>query len=490
MSKVDAASERLLAIELSRRSFWNYAKLRLPDIYKEDRPWLKDLCVRIQKFWEQKDKRFMVVNMPPRFCKSLTGQLFSEWLFGSDPTNRIITCSYNERLAGQFAKRVRNAIQTPSGQSSKLQFADVFPNITVSKGDAAADMWALDGSPVPSYLATSPGGTATGIGCTLLFADDLIKNSLEAYSDLAKETQAEWFFNTMMSRLEGDWKVIMVSTRWATDDLSGRILDSFECEHVDYCAWNETEDGEKVFLCPEILDEVSLEEKARNMNHDILMANYQQRPVDIAGRLYRDFNEYKPQEVVPAPNEYVYAVTDTADRGSNFLCAGIYIERDGIAYLLDYVLSDSPMEVTEIAVAQKFDRWNVRVAFTEANNGGRLFARNVRRLVHNKSCVFLDKIQTSNKEARIIQSSGWVQQNVWFPVGWKNMWYDLYNQVTSYNIKGKNQTDDAVDMLAYIYDMCTQQSHLVQTEYESVSAFSYSQFYNQPEEFQTSYESW
>jgi predicted phage terminase large subunit-like protein len=482
------AEKREMALELARREFYHYARIRLPMVYKPSRQFLRDLCERMQQFVEEDTERFMVVNMPPRFCKSLAGQLFSEWQFGQDQTNRIITGSYNERLAGQFSKRVRDSIDTPVGQSRKMHFGDVFPGVAISKGDAASDMWALDNAPVkPSYLATSPGGTATGMGCNLMIIDDLIKNSTEAYSPNAKAEQASWFFNTMMSRLEGDWKVIIIMTRWATDDLAGQILNAFDCVHVDYKAWSNNADGTRTFLCPEILNEESLALKAKEMNADILMANYQQEPVDIQGRLYRDFNEYKQAEVYPAPGEFVYAVTDTADKGSNFLCTYIYIERDGIAYILDYVLSDSQMEVTEILVAQKYDRWGVKVAFTEANNGGRGFARNVRRLMRNKVCIFMDKIQTANKEARIIVSSGWVQQYVWFPVGWKTLWADLYKQIMNYNIKGKNQLDDGVDTLAYVYERCTQEEPIAQTEYASDATFSYSEYYSEPEFAQVEY---
>lgn len=470
MVELDDVSKRLLRIELAKMNFYEYCKLRLPNIYTPDREFLQDLCTRMQEFVENSPKKFMVVNMPPRFCKSLTGQIFTEWQFGKNPSNRVITASYNERLAGQFAKHVRNSIQTPAGQGKSMQFADVFPGTKVSKKDAAADMWSIEGSPVPSYLATSPGGTATGMGCNIMFVDDLIKNSMEAYSDLAKDSQAEWFFNTMMSRLEDDWKVIVIMTRWATDDLAGRILESFDCVHVDYKAYEDTDEG-RVFLCPSILDEKSFDEKSKKMNNDIIMANYQQEPVDIRGRLYYEFNTYKPNELSVGSGEYVYAVTDTADKGTDSLCSIVYVERDGIAYVLDVVFSDSQMEVTEQLVADMFDKWSVKVAFTESNNGGRLFARNVRRIMKNKSCVFLDDVQTSNKIARIIESSGWVQQYVYFPEGWKNYWSKMYGEIMGYNVKGKNAHDDAVDSLAYVYMMCTRQSVITQTGYEGEQVY-------------------
>lgn len=89
--------------------------------------------------------------------------------------------------------------------------------------------------------ATSPGGTATGFGCDVLIIDDLIKNDEEAYNECLKEAHWKWFTDTMLSRLEEGGKVIIVMTRWATDDLAGRALAHFReidvpVRHVNFKA--------------------------------------------------------------------------------------------------------------------------------------------------------------------------------------------------------------------------------------------------------------
>lgn len=465
-------AERQLRIELARRDFWEYCKIRVPKVYRDSKVYLKDFCDRLQAFGEQNDKQVLVVNMAPRFAKSLTGQLYTEWQFGHNPMNQVMTGSYNEDLASLFSKTVRNAIQTVSRSKLRICFQDIFPNVKISKNDASVNMWRIEGSPVPSYLATSPGGTAVGVGARLLILDDLLKNAKEALSESHTAGLAEWVFNTMMTRLEGnDWKIIVIMQRWATADIAGQFLKDFDCEHVNYPAYTVNEDGSKTFLCPEVLDIKSWAIKAHRMAPEIEQAVYLQNPLDVQGRMYHEFNTYNPKEVYPSSGELVYAVTDTADKGKDYLATGIYLSRDGVAYMLDYVLSQSPMEITEQLVADKFDRWNVTRAFTEANNGGRGFARNVRRLMKNKQCVFSDKIQTTNKEARIINSSGWVQNYVWFPEKWEFAWRDLYEQVMSYVRYGDNVHDDAVDMLAYLYEMETTNVVVTQEPYLGSMAF-------------------
>ena len=94
-------------------------------------------------------------------------------------------------------------------------------------GDAQAHLWSLEGQN-NSYLATSPTGTATGFGCSLMIIDDIIKNSEEAYNANIKEGHWDWFTNTMLSRLEEGGKIIIIMTRWASDDLAGRAIEHFK----------------------------------------------------------------------------------------------------------------------------------------------------------------------------------------------------------------------------------------------------------------------
>ena len=100
---------RLAKIELSKRDFWEYCKFVAPDFYKEDRPFLKDLCETLQGFYES-DKKILVINMPPRHGKSRTATLLVQWLFGQDPKCKVMTGSYNETLSATFAKQVRDKI--------------------------------------------------------------------------------------------------------------------------------------------------------------------------------------------------------------------------------------------------------------------------------------------------------------------------------------------------------------------------------------------
>jgi hypothetical protein len=74
--------------ELARRVFFNYCQLKYPSHYTDDRVYLADVCHRIQAFVEQNEKRFLVINTPPRHSKSFTGTNLVEWYFGREPHPR------------------------------------------------------------------------------------------------------------------------------------------------------------------------------------------------------------------------------------------------------------------------------------------------------------------------------------------------------------------------------------------------------------------
>lgn len=436
--------------ELARRYFYDYCQLRYGKFYSDDREYLADLCNRLQGFMEQNEKRFMVVNMPPRHGKSFTAKNFTEWLFGKDPTKKVMTGSYNETLSSNFAKQVRDTIDE-QGTGTTVVFNDIFPYTKVKYGEASASVWALEGSSQKSYLATSPTGTATGFGANVILIDDIIKNAEEAYNEAVLDKHWDWFNNTMMQRTEGDdWKFIIIMTRWATNDLAGRVLEEFpDVEHITYKAVQD--DG--TMLSPSILNKTDYGIKTRNMNLDIVEANYNQLPIDVKGRLYGEFTVY---DSLPEGEHRKLNYTDTADTGRDFLCSVDYIVHDDDVYVTDVVMSDAGMEVTEPLVADMLHADGVNEAVIESNNGGRGFARNVERILlerHQDSrCVIQWKAQTSNKEARILASSAWVTRHIFMPHNWTNRWPEFHKQLSKYQRKGKNEHDDAPDVMAAIYE--------------------------------------
>lgn len=295
-----------------------------------------------------------------------------------------------------------------------------------------------------------------------MIIDDIIRNADEAYNETILQNIWEWFTNTMLSRLEAGGKLIVIATRWHSDDLSGHVMRHYEdigvpVRRIIMKALQD--DG--TMLCPEVLDRPSYDILLKTMGRDIVEANYNNQPVDMVGRLYQQwFKEYShipKDEDGNSLFEGIYSYCDTADQGNDFLCNLIYGWYDGDAYMLDVYYTDANMIDTEPETAKRLHKYHVDKAYIESNSGGRGFGRSIERILREKyhtTKPFIELFyQNKNKGARILGGATWVQEHVFFPTGWRNKWPDFFNALYKYQkeIKG-NKHDDGPDALTGIYD--------------------------------------
>ncbi len=229
----------------------------------------------------------------------------------------------------------------------------------------------------------------------------------------------------MLSRLEENGKIIIIMTRWASDDLAGRAIAHYTQQGVNvrHITMKALIDKEKhTMLCPEILSYVSYLAKTKAMGVDIASANYQQEPIDLKKAdcmiRSRPIQSCRKDSNGNSLFEGIYSYTDTADEGDDFLCSiiwGVYMRE---AYVLDVYFSKANMEITEKETARRHKEFAVNNALIESNNGGSGFARNVRRIsadeLGNYTTIFQWFHQSKNKKARIISNSSWVQNHIIF----------------------------------------------------------------------------
>lgn len=441
-------------IELAKREFFFYCNLLAPEFYKSEREYLVKFCNELQNFLTS-DERAMIINMPPRHGKSRTASLFTSWLLGRDNTKKIMTGSYNETLSTTFSKGVRNTISEAKADRYKPVFGDVFPDVAIKRGDGAMNLWSLEKG-YNNYLATSPSGTATGFGADLIIIDDLIKLAKEAHNERIKEEHWQWFTDTMLSRLEDNGKILIVMTRWASDDLAGRAIEYFEEQHIPYKHINMkalVDEETHAMLCSDVLSYEDYLFKVTAMGEDIASANYQQEPIDIKGRLYTGFKTYDKLPISDKNGksllEGIYSYTDTADEGSDYLCTitwGVYLHE---CYVLDVYYTQEGMEITEQEQAKRWKEFRVNLARVESNNGGSGFARNARRITEQDLKNYITVVkwfhQSANKRARILSNAHWIMQHVYYPSNWRHKFPEYYRAMTRYQKEDGNEHDDAPD---------------------------------------------
>lgn len=436
--------------ELARRFFWYFEQALYPDLFTDERKLLKTVADKLQWFIEDSDKHYLVLSLPPGFYKSFTGKNLAMWLMGKNSRNRVIGAANTGDLSSMFSTQVRDTILGFNYGKGGIPYSEIFPDTKIKQGFATKSKWELEGSAEPSYRATSPTSGLTGSRADYFIIDDIIKNHIDAMNARVHENNFEWYRNTLFSRADGNnYKFIFIMQRWAKADLSGRIIDFYgdDVISIDFPAIDD--DGK--LLDETIVNKEKLDEAKRTLRPEVFKANYLQKPMDVEGRLYKSFSEWDKLPDTPIKRNN----TDVADQGKDNICSINWREHEGKVYITDIYYSPEKAEITEPSIAKMINAGDVTEAEFESNNGGKSYARNIERELEKLGNI---KTQikwtptTSNKEARILTSSAWVQNNVYMPPNWTSKYPEFAQEVLGYVAGAKNEHDDGVDTLATVYD--------------------------------------
>lgn len=270
----------------------------------------------------------LMIFMPPRHGKTaLVTVRYPAWLLEQSPATRIILGAYNQTLAETFSRQVRRIART---------------RLLLNNERQAAGEWetALGGG----VYATGVGTGVTGRGGDLIIIDDPVKSREEASSPAYKERVWDWYTNDLFTRREPGAAIILIMTRWADDDLAGRILASADGDRwtvVSLPALAEENDplgrSPGAALCPDRFDEDALAEIRIVLGNDF-HALYQQRPVPREGAMLK--RHWFP--IVPAAPAFARRVRwwdKAATDGAGDYTAGVLMARssDGLFFVEDVV---------------------------------------------------------------------------------------------------------------------------------------------------------
>ena len=485
-----ATLKRVEQCKEARDSFVKYCQLKDSVFYTEDKPHLTKLCQVLNDFYrgllirkDGKAYRKLMINIPPQMGKTRTLVHFCEWVFGDDDNKKIICGSYNDDTASDFSKYTRNGIAEEKNLEEQIVFSDIFPGVTIAFGTATYKKWALTGKHF-SYMASGIHGSFTGKGGDILLIDDPIKNEEIATNDLALQKIWNWYAGTFLSRVAAKAGLpleIIMMTRWASGDPCGRILDSDEKDEWYILTMEAYDKKTDSMLCDSLLGHERYEELSKKMLPEVFNANYHQTPIDLEGTLYKTLKTYAgvPKDDSGAPLwEAILNYTDTADEGDDYLCSVTFAVYENEGFVLDLVYSLDGMEITEPLLANHLIDNEVNKSYIESNNGGRGYARNVKRIMrgiideHNKNrekdeperglgVVVKWFHQSHNKVARILTNSSFVMEHLYFPVNWQYRWPEFYRSMITYQKAGKNLHDDAEDTITGVAEIVSKKKSII-----------------------------
>jgi predicted phage terminase large subunit-like protein len=321
---------------------------------------LKLLSDELVQLWKREPgwPRKLMVFMPPRNGKSETcSHWFPTWNWALDPATKVIFTSYESEFAAGYGRACRRTVE---------KHMPVI-GVKLMEDSKASHRW--ETSAGGGMETAGVGGPITGKGCHLLIVDDPVKNAEEATSKVIKDKVWEWWKTTALTRLDRmDSICVLIMTRWAQDDLAGRILASETADQwrvVSLPALAEADDplgrtpGEA--LWPDRFNEEWLAIRLKEMSSAPFAALYQQRPAPAEGFAISPewWQWYDEPPKLEDFDEILQSwdLTFKAIATSDFVCGGVIGRIGGDYYVLDCVHDrlNTPETIRAIQAVSK--RW-------------------------------------------------------------------------------------------------------------------------------------
>lgn len=220
----------------------------------------------------------LCVSQPPRTAKSsLITLSYPFWLILNNPDTNIVIVNNTQTLAENFGIRLR---QLFIDYKELLELNNI--KLSDTKHSNSFFMFeTLDGKLYDgSIKLMGTGGTLTGQNVDILICDDLIKGFSDVTPTLL-DKKIEWFKSIILQRLEPHSKLIILGTRWASNDIIG------------YLEENQPDDYK--FIKLEALPETGgciwdnrytvefFTDRMREIGERLFQALYQQKPLDETG---------------------------------------------------------------------------------------------------------------------------------------------------------------------------------------------------------------
>lgn len=258
----------------------------------------------------------VATSIAPRFGKSMMLSLyFPAWFMGNFPEQKLIISSHTADLAVDFGKKVRNLIDSP-------EYKLIFPGVALAADSKSAGRW--DTNHGGNFFAVGVGGAVAGRGADLLIIDDPFSEQdiLNGNYDVFDKVY-DWYAYGARTRLMPGGRVVVLHTRWAKNDLIGRLIEEAakneradQWEYTEFPAiLNEGTDEEKS-LWPEQWPLDALVRTRASMPTFQWQAQYQQNPTSQQGALIKRewWKIWKEED--PPDCDYVIMSLDAAQEAT------------------------------------------------------------------------------------------------------------------------------------------------------------------------------
>jgi predicted phage terminase large subunit-like protein len=405
----------------------------------------KRIAAAFDRVIEGKCKR-LIIAMPPRHGKSQMGSyLFPAYVMGKRPQSKLIVGSHTAELAQRFGRMIRNLVDDE-------KYKELFPNTLLSADSKAAGRWNTSQGGEAFFIGK--GGAMTGRGGDIIILDDILDEQ-DAISETAMDNTWDWYESGPRQRLQPNGAIVLINTRWKTDDVAGRLLKMQSNIKADQ--WEVLEfpailpSGNP--LWPEYWKLDELEKVKFSIGLKKWNAQWQQQPTNDDGAILKRewWRKWKHDE--PPSCEYIlqtmdtaYSKKETADFSVIATWGVFYPSADGGPALILLSVQKGRWDFPELkrVARSEYLYWNPDNVLIEAKATGTPLQQELRKMGIPVTMYSpggrrtgQDKVSRANAVAPILESG-----MVWYPEG-EEFAQDLVEECAAFP-NGSN--DDQVDV--------------------------------------------
>ena len=221
----------------------------------------------------------LCVAMPPQHSKSsMVTVAFATWLIIRNPKLRILIVNAEKELSKTFGIQIRQLIHN-IGHYYGIKVSNVQSSNTSLMFTKNGEL--CDGS----IKLTGASGGITGRPADIILIDDPYKGLMDELGPTALQKKWDWYTRLIEQRARNQTKLIVLHTRWHSEDIQGRIkADPYQASKyyfIEYPAINDK--GEPLW------DYYGLDfylDKQRTMGERQFQAIYQQKPLDLTSDFF------------------------------------------------------------------------------------------------------------------------------------------------------------------------------------------------------------
>ena len=256
--------------------YYNFIALRYKDYV--DAPHIKELADLLMNLYLNEDSKHLCVSIPPRHSKSSIMTIaFPLWLIFHDPDMHILIINAEASLSENFGIRLREFVKE-YGAIFDVFVSDVKHSSTHLKfEDSKGHLYK------GSIRLTGASGSITGQDADILILDDIYKGFADITPTLL-EKKIEWFLTMILQRKEPDTKLMILHTRWASNDLQGYLMENAPDKYEFFSYPAIKEDGTPLWA--ERYSIEFLKAQLEEMGERLFSCIFQQKPLDETGSFF------------------------------------------------------------------------------------------------------------------------------------------------------------------------------------------------------------